>query len=78
MLDMKFIRENRERVEKALKNRGEKIPLNEILKLDEKRRKILSEVEALKHEKNRASEEISGLKNEGDRKILIKKMQELK
>ena len=43
MLDLKFMRENREQVEKWLKQRGSDLTLDEFAKLDEERRVILGE-----------------------------------
>lgn len=65
MLDLKFIRENPDLVREAIKNKNEKDNLDELLQLDEKRRKILRIVEDLKAQKNQASKEISKLKREG-------------
>ena len=64
MLDLKFIRENRKRVEEALKNRGASFDVGELLRLDEERRKILQEAEQLKSKRNLASEEIGLLLRE--------------
>ncbi len=64
MLDIKLIRENRELVELSLNNRSSKIDLSGIIALDEERRKIIQEVEALKSAKNKQSEEIGKLKRE--------------
>ncbi|MFH1775942.1 MAG: serine--tRNA ligase [Candidatus Omnitrophota bacterium] len=58
MLDMKFIRDNQERVKKMLKDRNVNIDLDELLKVDEERRKLITEVEQLKNQRNRVSEEI--------------------
>jgi len=58
MLDLKFIRENVEKVKQAIKDKKEKVNLDEILKLDEERRKIISQAEKLRNEKNVASREI--------------------
>ncbi len=55
MLDIKFIRENPEVVRKSIRDRGLDIDLDELLSLDEQRRKTLAEVETLKSEKNKAS-----------------------
>lgn len=62
MLDIKFIRENTEVVKTAIKNRNLKLELNELLGLDEERRKLMIQLEAWKHEQNKASDEIAGLK----------------
>ena len=55
MLDLKFIRENPDIVKKSLKNRNIKFNLDELLKLDVEKRKILKESETLKAEKNKVS-----------------------
>ncbi|MBI1912243.1 MAG: serine--tRNA ligase [Deltaproteobacteria bacterium] len=62
MLDIKFVRENLEEVERRLKTRGGAIDLSRVKELDEKRRKLLSETESLKAKRNAASEEIGKLK----------------
>lgn len=59
MLDLKFIRENTDKVKKAMKDRGLSVNIEELLSLDEKRRTILKEVEDIKHKKNIASDEIA-------------------
>jgi len=62
MLDPKFIRENADIVKKALKNRSDKPELvDKFLKIDQARRDLLQEVEALKCEKNEASKKIGEL-----------------
>ena len=48
MLDIKIIRSNPEKVKKALEKRKAKVNLDEILKLDQKRRVLLLEAGALK------------------------------
>ena len=45
MLDVKFIRENLELVEKSAKEKGYKIDIKKMLKLDDERKEVLSEVE---------------------------------
>jgi seryl-tRNA synthetase len=78
MLDIKYIRENREEVEKRLKTRGEGFDLSGVNSLDEKRRSLLREVEALKEKRNRVSQEVGELKRE--KKVadaLVKEMQEV-
>jgi len=75
MLDIKFIRENKEIVKEALKNRNLKIDIDELVKLDEDRRSLLVEAEALKAERNKANDEISGLmKAKKNPKDIIAKM----
>lgn len=57
MLDIKFIRENKNNVKKALLKRMDKKDLNldEILKLDDKRVELLQKAEKLKAERNKFS-----------------------
>ena len=72
MLDLKFIRENAGKVKKAIKDKKEKVNLDEILKLDEERRKIINRVEKVKSEKNTVSREIGDLlkqKKKAEKKI---------
>jgi seryl-tRNA synthetase len=75
MLDIKFIRENPDVVKKAIADRGQKLNLDELLALDQERRKLLIEVEQFKHEKNKASDEVGRmLKEKKDAKEKIAKM----
>lgn len=64
MLDMKFVRENPEKVQEALKNRGSSLDLGEFLSLEKERRRILGEVEALKSKRNAVSQQISVMKKQ--------------
>ena len=63
MLDIKLIREKPDFVRQRLATRGagDENRIDELLKLDEQRRKCVAEVEALKAERNRASKEIGAL-----------------
>lgn len=75
MLDIKFIRENVDKVKKSLKDRGMKADIDELLKLDKKRRQALAESEKLKHLRNKTSDEIAELKaKKKDAKTKIAKM----
>lgn len=62
MLDMKFVRDNTDKVQTALKNRGGSISLDEFLSLEKERRDLLMEVESLKNLRNTVSQEISRMK----------------
>ncbi|NFO11711.1 serine--tRNA ligase [Clostridium botulinum] len=69
MLDLKRIRNNPEEIKKLLSNRGEDFDvavIDEIVTLDEERRKILVEVESLKGKRNQVSAEIPKLKKAGE------------
>lgn len=62
MLDLKFVRDNISLVEDGLKKRGASIDLAEFKALEEERRKLLSNAEVLKNQRNTVSEEIAVLK----------------
>ncbi len=64
MLDMKTIRENPDAVRKAIRDKKEKGDVDAILASDERRRKILTELEALRKQSNDASKEIGRLMKE--------------
>jgi seryl-tRNA synthetase len=67
MLDLKLIRENPERVKEGLKSRKIDFSIvDEILELDEKRRKAISESDQLKAERNQISSRIAKEKREGN------------
>jgi seryl-tRNA synthetase len=74
MLDIKLVRNNPELIREAVKKRGEEIDLDGFLKLDEKHRELLYEVEQLKSQRNTVSQEIGRLKQQGldaEDKILL-------
>ena len=60
MLDIKLIREKPDFVRQRLAARGagDEVHVDELLRLDEQRRKLLAEVETLKAQRNRVSKEI--------------------
>ena len=60
MLDVKFIRENVDLVEKSAKAKGYKVNVREVLDLDEKRKRELTEVEALRQKRNEIAGKMKG------------------
>lgn len=60
MLDVKFIRENKELVEKSAREKGYKINVDEVLELDEKRKKELGGVEELRRRRNEIAAKMKG------------------
>ena len=65
MLDLAFVRQNFEQVEQRLAQRSMAGALGNFLDVDTRRRKLLTEVEALKNRRNLASKEIGRLQKEG-------------
>ena len=77
MLDLNLIRETPELVRTALQNRQlDASPVDEILRLDEKRRALLTQVEALKAERNTVSKEIGKSKDAAERETKIAAMRD--
>ncbi len=77
MLDLKFIRENPELVRKAIADRRDTAPLDEILKLDGERRQKLLELEELRHQRKEAAREKSADKKSGrDLRQAIKELED--
>ena len=78
MLDTKFLRENLEAAEKRLALRGGSISLSEFKTIEEERRKLITEVEALKAKRNTESLEIARLKKENkDVSKILTEMQQI-
>ncbi|HEY9529526.1 MAG TPA: serine--tRNA ligase [Anaerolineales bacterium] len=78
MLDLNLIRETPELVRTALQNRQlDASPVDEILRLDEKRRALLTQVEALKAERNTVSKEIGKSRDAAERERKIAAMREV-
>ncbi|MGA1822225.1 MAG: serine--tRNA ligase [Thermoplasmatota archaeon] len=77
MLDMGFIRQNEDLVRMMLKNRNSDADLDGFLSSDSRFRRIIDEVNSLKHEKNVVSREIPAEKDPGKKKMIIARMQEL-
>lgn len=76
MLDIKFIRENIDKIKENCEKRGVKFDVKNLLKVDEKRRKVLSKVEEINAQKNKASREIPESDNK-EKKRIISEMQKI-
>jgi len=78
MLDLNLIREQPDLVRTALKNRQmDASPIDDILRLDEKRRSLLTQVETLKAERNTVSKAIGAMKDAAEREHKIAAMREV-
>ena len=78
MLDIKFIKENKDIVKTAAEKKHIKIDIDRLIEIDNKRRKMVTEFEKKKAEQNAASEQIARITDESERKHLIIKMKMLK
>lgn len=78
MLDIKIIRSNPDLLKKSLENRKGNFDINSLLKLDERRRELLVQVEQLKSKQNSDSKLIPQYKKEGkDVTALMEEMKKL-
>ncbi|MHB8155595.1 MAG: serine--tRNA ligase [Candidatus Omnitrophota bacterium] len=78
MLDIKFIKENQDLVKQAIKNRALNIDIDSAIKIDDARRKALSEFEELASLRNKANDQIGVLlKEKKDAKAKISSMKEI-
>jgi seryl-tRNA synthetase len=74
MLDIKFIRENQELIKEGAKKKHIDVDIDKLVALDDKRLEILSRVEALRSEQNRASISMANEKDFNARQQIIKEM----
>ena len=53
MLDINFIRQNKEKVLKAAKNKNREVKIDEIIELDDKRRFFINQIQSLREQRNK-------------------------
>ncbi|MFH1822947.1 MAG: serine--tRNA ligase [Patescibacteria group bacterium] len=75
MLDIKFIRENPEDVKKAVKNKNIDLDIDNLLKIDEEKRKMQTELDDLRKKRNEIAQATKGEKPSAD---LIKEGKSIK
>jgi seryl-tRNA synthetase len=74
MIKINNIREDTEFVKEAMEKLGAEAPIDEILELDEQRRKLLVQVEDLRHTRNVTSKKIGHMESDEERQPLIEEM----
>jgi seryl-tRNA synthetase len=77
MLDMRLIREDTDRIKAALRDLNATAPIDEILKLDARRRSILGDVEQMKARRNEGTRKVSKTTDPVERQALIERMRAL-
>ena len=78
MLDLKFLRNHRDKVEAGIALKGGAVDLSRFYAIEDRRLALLQETEQLKAKRNTDSEEIARLKKTGqDASTLIAEMREL-
>ncbi|PIR40105.1 MAG: serine--tRNA ligase [Candidatus Zambryskibacteria bacterium CG10_big_fil_rev_8_21_14_0_10_34_34] len=78
MLDIKFIRENADIVKDAALKKKVEVDIDMLIKLDDERREVMTEVEKERSEQNQFNKKIIGASSHEERLKMISKMQELK
>lgn len=66
MLDINFIRNNQELVEKSAREKGYQVDISELLKLDDKRKQSLQAVDELRRKRNEIAAQMKGGKPSDD------------
>jgi len=77
MLDIKFIRENPDKIKEACQKKKVDFDVDKFLKIDERRRELMKSIEELNAIKNQANKRIQLAQSEPERKDIISQMQEL-
>ena len=77
MLDIKFIRQNPEKVKEGCRAKQVKVDIDRLLEVDKKRRETLQALEDIRAQKNKANKEIQRAKDKKEKEKIILKMREL-
>lgn len=77
MLDIKFIRQNPDKVKMAVQKKGMDFDVDHLLEVDKKRRELIQAIEDMRAKKNRASEQIQKAKTKEEKDVIILEMREL-
>lgn len=78
MLDIKFIRENKDIIAAGAKKKHIEVDLDRLITLDDKRRELQATIDAKRAEQNGASNAIVSAKDEAEKQDLITRMSSLK
>ena len=77
MLDISFVKQNKDKIEENCQKRGVKVDIGRLIKIDKEKNSLLQEVEQLRAEKNKATKEIPKIEDEEKKKGIIKEMQKI-
>jgi seryl-tRNA synthetase len=78
MLDIKFIRDNKELIALAAKKKHSDFNVEELINIDEKRRTVMASVEKSRAEQNSASDKIAKAGSPAERQLIIDEMKVVK
>lgn len=74
MNDIRYIRENAAEFKRRIETRQIEVDVDQLVQLDEKRRALITEVEAVKAERNAGSKRVGKTKDADERQLLIAEM----
>jgi seryl-tRNA synthetase len=77
MNDIRMIRDNPGEFKRRIESRNIELDIDQLVQLDEKRRALITEVEAVKAERNAGSKKVGRTKNPDERQQLISEMSNL-
>jgi seryl-tRNA synthetase len=77
VLDLTFIRGNRDFIKAEIAKLNSEAPIDQIVELDEQRRSLLAEVEALRQQRNQVSKQIGRMKSVVEREAKIAEMRQV-
>jgi len=78
MLDIKFIRENKDLITEAARKKRVKFNVDDLLKADDKRKELLSEIEKKRANQNEVSQRLPQIQDADAKKELLSQMKLLK
>ncbi|MDQ3014625.1 MAG: serine--tRNA ligase [bacterium] len=78
MLDIKFIRENKDLIKEGARKKHIDFNVDELITIDDQRRQLMTKAEAKRAEQNAASEKIAQAKSPEERQELISSMTQVK
>lgn len=78
MLDIKFIRENKDIVIAGAKKKHVTVDIDQLIAVDEKRRELQAKIDDMRAQQNAASNGIASAKSDTERQEMITRMQSLK
>ena len=78
MLDVKFIRENKDIVAAGAKKKRIEVDLDRLIALDDKRRELQAKIDEKRAEQNAASNAIATARSDAERQEIIARMQDVK
>ncbi len=77
MLDIKFIRKNPDKVKKACRDKGVRVDIDKLLKIDKERMEALKSLEEARAKKNKGSREISRTRDKNEKEKIISEMKKI-